>query len=152
MALTNFTEGHIVKYANQVGLINSTCNKTEYSIQLYDGSEINSNPTELEGISLSKEMLEIMGFKHYYDTIYTPKFLLECKKSESVYDYPQLSLDCYDGKMVATVFCHKTGSARDKNIHHFIYHLHELQEIYRNYGYTIPLSMQMLYEIQRSIQ
>ena len=145
----NFKIGHIVKYANQVGLINSTCRETGYSIALSDGSKVNSDATKLEGVQLSKEILKIIGFQQFDDKSYIPNFLRDCDRSELDYDYPLLILDHFDGKMTASVFFHKVESSRNKSSCHFIEHLHELQEVYENLGYTIPLSPQTLIEIQK---
>ena len=140
-----------MKYANQVGLINSTCRESGYSMILSDGNEVNSNSSELEGIQLSKDILEIIGFKQFGDKSYISNFLRGCKKSELGYDYPQLTLSLFNGKMTGSVFFHKVERPNDKSSYHFIEHLHQLQEAFKNLGYTIPFSPQMLIDIQKSI-
>ena len=152
MTTTNFKKRHIIKYANQVGLINSTCKETGYSIILSDRNEVNSNSSELEGIPLSKDILEIIGFKQFGDKSYISNFLQGCKKSELGYDYPRLTLGYLNRKMTVSVFFHKVESPNDKSSCHFIEYLHELQDVYKNLGYTISFSPQMLINIQKSIE
>ena len=139
MDLKNFTEGYIVKYANQVGMIISICRENGYSIILSCGNEVKANTTELEGVPLTKEILKTIGFKQFGEKCYIPDFHKDFKKSELEYDYPQLIFDYYNGKVSASVFFHKIGSQRNKENRHSITYLHELQEVYRNLGYPIPI-------------
>lgn len=144
MDLKNFTEGHIVKYANQVGMIISTYRETGYSIILVNGNEVNANTTELEGVPLSKNILEIIGFKQFGDKSYISNFLRNSEKSKLGYDYPRLVFDYYNGEVSASVFFHKTGNTMHKENRHSITYLHELQEVYRSLGYAIPISAESL--------
>ena len=151
MAITNFKPGHIVKYANQVGMIISICKENGYPIILSEGNEVNVNTTELNGVPLSKNILEIIGFKQFGTKSYISNFLRNSEKSKLGYDYPRLIFDYYNGGMSASVFFHKIGSPRYKESRHFITYLHELQEVYRSLGYTISLSPHMLTHIQEYI-
>lgn len=144
MDLKNFTEGHIVKYANQIGMIISICRENEYSIILSDGNEVNANTTELEGVPLSKNILEIIGFKQIGTKSYISNFLRNSEKSKLGYDFPRLIFDYYNGEVSASVFFHKIGSPRCKENCHSITYLHKLQEVYRSLGYTIPISTEIL--------
>lgn len=144
MTETKFKQGHIVKYANQVGMIISTCRENVYSIILSDGNEVNADTTELEGVPLSKNILEIIGFKQFGTKSYISNFLRNSEKSKLGYDYPRLIFDYYNGEVSASVFFHKIGSPRYKDNRHFITYLHELQEVYRSLGYTIPISAENL--------
>lgn len=144
MATTNLKLGHIVKYANQVGMIISTCKENGYSIVLSDGNEVNADTTELEGVPLSKNILEIIGFKQFGTKSYISNFLRDSEKSKLGYDYPRLNFDFYNEKVSVSVFFHKIESRKDKESHHSITYLHELQEVYRSLGYTIPISTENL--------
>ena len=144
MDLKNFTEGHIVKYANQIGMIISICRENEYSIILSDGNEVNANTTELEGVPLSKNILEIIGFQQFGTKSYISNFLRNSEKSKLGYDYPRLVFDFYNGEVAASLFCQKIGSPRYKENRHSITYLHKLQEAYRSLGYTIPISAENL--------
>lgn len=144
MTITNFKPGHIVKYANQVGMIISICRENGNLIILSEGNEVNVNTTELEGIPLSKSILEIIGFKQFGTKSYISNFLRNSKKSKLGYDYLRLIFDHYNGEVSASVFFHKIGSPRYKENRHFITYLHELQEVYRSLGYTIPISTENL--------
>ena len=126
MDLKNFTEGYIVKYATQVEMIISICRENGCSIILSCGNEV-------------KEILKTIGFKQFGEKCYIPNFHKDFKKSELEYDYPQLIFDYYNGKVSASVFFHKIGSQRNKENRHSITYLHELQEVYRNLGYPIPI-------------
>ena len=144
MAITNFKPGHIVKYANQVGMIISICKENGYPIILSEGNEVNVNTTELDGVLLSKNILEIIGFKQFGTKSYISNFLRNSEKSKLGYDYPRLNFDFYNEKVSVSVFFHKIESRKDKESHHSITYLHELQEVYRNLGYTIPISTENL--------
>ena len=151
MTTTKFKLGHIVIYANQVGMIISICRENGYSIILSDGNEVNANSTELEGVPLSNNILETIGFKQFGSKSFISNFLRNSEKSKLGYDHPRLIFDYYNGEVSASVFFHKIRIPRYKENRHSITYLHELQEVYRSLGYTISLSPHILTHIQEYI-
>ena len=148
MITKNFKKGHIVEYAKQVGTIVSISERKECSIILFDGNKVQTNIANLEGIILSKQILKTIGFTQF-DSGYISSFLKDSGKSKLGYYYPTVSLGYYDNNVFGFVFIRNTKKHYTEIIH--INHFHELQEVYKEKGYSIPISSDMLFNFQEYI-
>lgn len=72
--MTNYSEKHIIEYANQPGTILSSCdNNSNCYIEFVNGNRIYARLTELKGIALSEKLLEAIGFSTENGTIFHDK-------------------------------------------------------------------------------
>lgn len=149
MITKNYKKGHIVEYAKQVGTIVSISEGKECSIILFDGNEVQTNIANIKGILLSKQILKTIGFTQF-SKCYTSDFLKDTEKSKLGYDYPTVSLEYYDMNVIVSVFIRKLKGPKCTEVIH-INNLHELQDAYKDKGYTIPISSDMLVNIQECI-